>query len=166
PSTTIRDISQHAKVAEGTLYRYYKSKNEMAWKLFCKETKAFLSGLEENLTDKQSDFEEKIRNSVTYIYNYYKSYPVNLTFVILSQHSFPAENLVDVEHNPYAMLTTFIKNEITAGNVRDANPVLLSALLYGIVVRPIIIHNYGRIKENPDNFIDELVYSITAVLKK
>ena len=32
--TTIKDIAREAKVAEGTLYRHYASKDDLAWDLF------------------------------------------------------------------------------------------------------------------------------------
>ena len=39
--TTIRDIAQEAGVGEGTLYRHFKSKEEMAWQLFYQNLKQF-----------------------------------------------------------------------------------------------------------------------------
>ena len=39
--TTVRDIAQTAKVAEGALYRHWSGKNDMAWELYHREVRAF-----------------------------------------------------------------------------------------------------------------------------
>ena len=41
PGTVIKEIAREADVTEGALYKHYRSKNEMAWQLFCRELKIF-----------------------------------------------------------------------------------------------------------------------------
>src|ERR1017187_9922548 len=44
--TTIKDIAREAKVAEGTLYRHFKSKDALAWHLFRAPLQQFTRELE------------------------------------------------------------------------------------------------------------------------
>ena len=45
-ATTIRDIAAAAGVAEGALYRHYSGKDDMAWRLYCREVAAFTIAFE------------------------------------------------------------------------------------------------------------------------
>ncbi len=40
--TTIKDIAQRAGAAEGTMYRYYESKEVLAWQLFVENLSDFV----------------------------------------------------------------------------------------------------------------------------
>ena len=44
--TTVRDISQAAGIAEGTLYRHFESKEQLAWELFSENYLAFARELD------------------------------------------------------------------------------------------------------------------------
>ena len=61
-STTTKDIAIQADVGEGTFYRYYKSKNEMAWQLFISELEKFSPGLSKSL--KSGGIKKRIHDSV------------------------------------------------------------------------------------------------------
>jgi AcrR family transcriptional regulator len=44
--TTVRDIAGAAGVAEGTLYRHFAGKDDLAWELFASNFATFAEGLE------------------------------------------------------------------------------------------------------------------------
>ena len=44
--TTVRDIAAAAGLAEGTLYRHFESKEELAWELFSTNYTAFAQELD------------------------------------------------------------------------------------------------------------------------
>ena len=163
PATTIRDISRDAEVAEGTLYRYYTSKNEMAWELFCRSIDNFFGKLQIILTSKKLDIRERIRLGIRFIYEYYKSDKDDFSFIILSQHGFP-ENEVGEDHNPYLKLADFMKDEMEKGNMESQDPSILSAMVFGIVVRPLILHNYNRLNRSPEDFIEEVIEAVYKLM--
>ncbi len=142
PRTSIKDIATEAGVTEGALYRYYKSKNEMAWDLFCRELETFSTELGEIFTDEALSSEQKLQNGIAYLYNYYDENPVKLAFVLLSQHGFPERDLLDEERNPNDIVVDFIKNAVNG----ESDPVVHAGMIMGLILQPIIMHRYGRLE--------------------
>ena len=163
PATTIRDIAKEAKVAEGTLYRYYSSKNEMAWELFCFRLDNFFGKLQVILTSRGLEIKERVRLAIRFIYEYYQNDRDDFNFIILSQHGFP-ENEVTEDHNPYLKLAWFMADEMQKGKVEKQDPSLLSAMVFGIVVRPLILHNYHRLNREPSQFIEEVINAVYKLM--
>ena len=162
--TTIKDIAKRAKVAEGALYRHYKSKNDMAWRLFCREVDRFSDGLGSLLFDKDAPFALRLRRAVEFIYRYYLQHPVRFSFILLTQHGFPQKKLLDEKRNPNDLVIRFIRREIKAGSIARGDPALLAALLMGTVLQPVVMHRYGRIRKSPVRFAGEVAEACQRLL--
>lgn len=146
-ATTLKDIAMEAGATEGALYRHYKSKNSMAWQLFSQELKNFTDLLLPILQSKGT-FSDRLADAIRYIYRYYAQHPDRFSFILLSQHNFPEQAILDEKNNPNDMAINFIRQGMTEGAISDQDPVLLAGLLMGAILQPLIMHGYGRLAVN------------------
>jgi AcrR family transcriptional regulator len=132
---TIKQISQNARCAEGTLYRHYKSKEEMAWILFKREVEKFGAQLR-GILEGTSSFERKIRMSIELFYRFFDDDPTTFSFILLTQHDFPPEWKIDTRFNPDSLVVDFIKRGISNRYFRKQDPILGAAMVLGLVLQP------------------------------
>ncbi|MDP8217139.1 MAG: TetR/AcrR family transcriptional regulator [Candidatus Theseobacter exili] len=166
PLTTVRDIAEHANVAEGALYRHYSGKNDMAWKLFNREVEIFSEKLKPILFDGSLEFTDRVENGVRFMYKYYKNRPNVFAFILLTQHGFPEEKLLDNEKNPNDILAKFVKMSMDEGFIRKCNEIVLSGILMGAILQPVIMHWYGRIKTPPMKIANEVIDVCLRMVQK
>lgn len=164
--TTIREIAERASVTEGALYRHYSGKAEMARRLFAREVERFSAGLEEELFDQTRPFEERLRCGVNFIYRYYEEYPMRFSFVVLTQHEFPAETILEESYNPNDMVIRFVEAGMAAGDIEQGDAVFTAALLMGAVLQPVVMHRYGRITGSLVGKGDEVAAACLGMLER
>ena len=148
-ATTIRDIAAAAGVAEGALYRHYSGKDDLAWRLYCREVAAFTIALEPMLRAGPQPLARRLLAAVTFIYGYYRVHPDRLVFALLTRHSFPQQHILDARVNPDQAVIRFLKREMAAGNIPPAEPTLMMAIVRGVVLQPVLMHRYGRLRKHP-----------------
>lgn len=160
--TSIRDVSTKAGVTVGALYRYYKSKNEMAWELFCKELDVFTQGLKA-IVARNNQPVETLKKSIEYIYEYYEKEPLKFAFILLTQHGFPDEQLLDEENNPNDVVIRGVKALFDEVTISDHK--VLAGMLMGAILQPIVMHNYGRFDKPVTAYVDDVVSICIKMIK-
>jgi len=143
-ATTLKDIAREAGATEGALYRHYQSKDDMAWQLFSEELKAFAELLSPLLESSQP-FPVRLAAAIRFIYDYFRGQPDVFAFILLTQHNFPGQKLLDEFTNPNDMAIRFMRRAMEEGAVAAGDPVLQSALIMGAVLQPLVMQRYGRL---------------------
>lgn len=159
--TTIRDIAAAAGVTEGALYRHYPGKDEMAWALFVRELDRFTRDLGDRLFDPVLAGAARLEAGIRFMYGYYAEDPVTFQFIMLTQHGFPGEKLLNEETNPNDMAVRFIAGLMDRGEIPAGDPVAMAGMVMGLVLQPLVMHCYGRLQLNP-----ALVDSVVAAAKR
>ena len=144
--TTIKDIAAEAGVTEGALYRYYDGKEEMAWKLFNRELDQFVHLVSEVLFDERMSFDLRLGLAIQTIYDYYAYNSDQFAFILLTQHGFPAEKLLNRETDPMGMAERFLGEAMGAGDIPPCDADLHAGLLMGAILQPLVLHRYGKIE--------------------
>ena len=163
-ATTIRDIAGAAGVAEGALYRHYSGKDDLAWRLYCREVAAFMAAFEPVLAAGKEPLAKRLLAAVTFIYGYYRVHPDRLVFALLTRHSFPQQHILDDEINPDQAVIRFLEREMAAGNIPPAEPTLLMSMVRGVVLQPVLMHRYGRLRKHPLALAGEVTEACMRVL--
>ena len=161
--TTVKDIASGAGVTEGALYRHYAGKNAMAWQLFCREIEKFSVELGARMFEPGAGLAARVEASVRFIFDYYAKYPVQFAFILLTQHGFPEERILNVELNPNDMVQRFVAEAVDAGDVPVQNTTLASGLVLGLVLHVMVMHRYERI-EIDGAVVDDVVGAVKRVL--
>jgi len=141
--TTIRDIAGAAKVAEGTLYRHYKSKEELAEALFTDSYEAFTAELEA-IAETRSGLRPALADMVAFTCRAFDRDPVLYSYLLLSQHRYLKERDKRLP-SPPNVLRRAIEAAMTRGEIPERDGELSAAMVLGIVLQAATFRVYGRL---------------------
>lgn len=143
--TTIRDIAKAAGVAEGALYRHYKSKDDLAWALFDAHLRHYTEELKKAVLPLPTA-RERLTTFVEASFRAYDSDPDLYTYLILREHSELKAYPQGAEH-PGTFLISLIKEGQAKGEIHVGDPLLLSGLFIGAVIRLGVLKMYGNLTQ-------------------
>jgi len=161
--TTIKDIAQAAGVAEGALYRHFKSKDDLAWHLFSTHLIQFTKELKEKVF-KEVGAQNQIRKFVEESFAAYESDPELYTYLILREHS-ELDKYAQENVHPGNVVTQIIEEGQKAGQIKPGDPYILGGLFVGGVIRIAVVKMYGNINENLAHYTGYVADSIWAMVK-
>lgn len=152
--TTTREIALLAKAGEGTMFRHFESKEELAWHLFHENLTSFMAKLEEGVS-KETGTKGKIRSMVKNCYELYESDPTLCSFLLLTEHS-AARRMAADYRTPIALLVEVIEQGQKKGEILPMDPQLAAALVFGAVLRVPLFKRYKRVTGNLREKVDEI----------
>jgi AcrR family transcriptional regulator len=161
--TTVREIAGAAGVAEGTLYRHFAGKDDLAWELFAKNFATFAEGLESS-QEQETSLPGKVSVMVRYFCTFFDQDPVLFSYLLLAQHDYlkrvPPElpNPVDVVHR-------VIWRAMAAGELPPGDAAAAAAMVLGIVLQSAVFRIYGRITADLTSLADQLTGACLRVLQ-
>jgi len=154
-ATSTANIAEEAQVGMGTIYRYFKSKDELYTQLFNALQGKFMQLLISNF-DFSNDLYANFKNIVFYVVKYYIENPYEFKF--LERYS-DSSLKIDQRFSEKTMGLDPLKN-ILSNNKSDVEfkPLpffVLFAMVYGPLVAIVNLVHMGKIE-----LTDELIYEI------
>ena len=162
--TTIKEIAREAGVAEGALYRHFKSKEELAWHLFSTHLNQFTAELMTRVYP-ESTAQARIGKFVQECFDAYESDRDLFTYLILREHS-ELDKFAKTSLHPGHVVLKIVEDGQKSGEIRAGNIFVLAGILIGSVIRICVTKMYGSIPEDLRGFGDEVSASIWAALKR
>jgi AcrR family transcriptional regulator len=162
--TTIKDIAREARVAEGALYRHYKSKEDLAWQLFSTHLNKFTADLMAKVYPEQTA-EKRIQVFVQESFAAYEEDPELYSYLILREHSELEKYAIDAVH-PGHVVIKIIEDGQKTGEIRAGDPYLLGSMFVGGVIRVCVVKMYGNIKQDLKGYVNDVAGMIWAMLRK
>lgn len=140
--TTTREIAMAASIAEGTIYRYFPSKEQLALDIFLGHHRA----LAEALLEAHQPF-ASLRDKIEAIVRCYcewadRDWPL-FAYHLLTQHLFLAM-VPNGTPNPVDVVREVIAEAMVAGEIPARDPDLAAASAIGTVMQPATYKVYGR----------------------
>jgi AcrR family transcriptional regulator len=160
--TTIRDIAQAAGVAEGTLYRHYESKDELAWELFAQNFTAFAQELE-HLHARYDTLKDKLAAMIRQFCRFYDEDPVLFNYLLLAQHAQLKKVTPDMP-NPVVVVRDVIAQAMFRREIPATDPDVLAAMVLGVVLQVATFKIYGRVTKPCAELSDTLIGACYQVL--
>jgi AcrR family transcriptional regulator len=160
--TTIRDIAQAAGVAEGSLYRHYESKDELAWELFSHSFVAFAGELE-RLQREHDCLKDKLAAMVRQFCKFYDDDPVMFNYLLLAQHA-QLKKVTPEMPNPVVVVRDVIAQAIFRREISPGDPDVLAAMVLGVVLQVATFKLYGRVTRPLKELSEALVQACWQVL--
>jgi AcrR family transcriptional regulator len=165
--TTTKEIAMAASVAEGTIYRYFPSKEQLALDLFL----GHHQGLAEALAEAQRPA-KGLRAKVEAIVRCYCEWADRdwtlFAYHLLNQHSFLIQ-VPDGMANPVTVVRDVISQAMKAGEIPRRNVDLAAASAIGVVMQAATYKVYGRFTGDLSDhvrFFADAAWAVLAVKEK
>ena len=165
--TTTKEIAMAASVAEGTIYRYFPSKEQLALDLFLRHHQ----GLAEALAEAQRPA-KGLRTKIEAIVRCYCEWADRdwtlFAYHLLNQHSFLIQ-VPDDMANPVTVVRDVISQAMKAGEIPKRNVDLAAASAIGVVMQAATYKVYGRFTGDLSDhvrFFAEAAWAVLSVKEK
>ena len=161
--TTIRDISAEASIAEGTLYRHYASKEELAWRLFVDNFTAIGRTLAE-IQRSQEGIRNKLAAIIRYFCSVFDRDAVMFNYLFLARHQHMLR-LTPRMPNPYLVIRSVVREGMGRGEIPQADLDVATSMVMGVILQPIDTRLIGRrIKQNVSGLAETMTNAAYRVL--
>lgn len=141
--TTTRQIATAASIAEGTIYRYFSSKEQLALDLFLRHHRSLAEAL--RLAQRPH---KTLRAKIDAIVRCYCEWADRdwtlFAYHLLAQHLFLAKVPADMP-NPVLVLRDVVSHAMRAGEIPRRNVDVAAAAAVGVVLQAASHKVYGRI---------------------
>jgi AcrR family transcriptional regulator len=161
--TTVRDIAAAARIAEGTLYRHYPGKSELAWELFSKNFVDLTLKLE-LLQQGRRTLKGKIQAMVSRFCGFFDEDPVLFSYLLLTQHRQLRRLTPDMPH-PVTLLRQVIAGGMERGEIPPGDSNVAAAMVLGLVLQVAVFKVYGTIDQSLTSLAPTLVDAAWRVLR-
>jgi AcrR family transcriptional regulator len=165
--TTTKEIAMAASVAEGTIYRYFPSKEQLALDLFLRHHQ----GLAEALAEAQRPA-KGLRAKIEAIVRCYCEWADRdwtlFAYHLLNQHSFLIQ-VPDSMANPVTVVRDVISQAMKAAEIPRRNVDLVAASAIGVVMQAATYKVYGRFTGDLSDhvrFFADAAWAVLAVKEK
>jgi AcrR family transcriptional regulator len=161
--TTTKDIATLAETGEGTMFRYFKSKDALAWEIFDENLTTLIKNFEES-TSHITTTKEKIRAMVEKCYVLFETDRVRCAYLLLVEHT-AAHNMGPDYRTPIRVLDEIIQAGQAKGEVKPMDHGLATALVIGAILRIPLFKFYGQIQKDLREFIEPVTESVWSMIK-
>ncbi len=162
-ATTIKDIAQAADVAEGTLYRHYASKEDLATELYIKAYKDLHASVSERIAGV-----DNLKDVLKVIFQLsgasYDEDPITFNYLLIAQH----HQLAIINQQDYSLnkfLCEIFDMGIKRGQITDRDPNYYSAVVMGLLIQAAVARTYHRIDKPLTDDIPDLYQACLRALE-
>ncbi len=160
--TTIRDIAAAAGIAEGTLYRHYESKDQLAWELFSENYVSFARELD-RVQEEYDTLKDKLAAMIRRFCAFFDQDPVLFSYLLLAQHHQLKKVTPDME-TAVTVLQKVIAQGMAKSEVPEMEVELAAAMVLGVVLQVAVFKAYNRINQDLSHLGEILVDTCWRVL--
>ncbi|MBI2487469.1 MAG: TetR/AcrR family transcriptional regulator [Deltaproteobacteria bacterium] len=161
-SSTTREIAKKAGISEGTIYKHFESKDELALELFITNMDMFREKLLENITN-NDDPKEILSRLIQNFFDFAKKQPEAYSY-IMDAHYTELKKIPKERPKPKDPFVEAICLGIEKGDFRKLDENLGAALVIGMITRTILFFNNGFINLDYYQAAEEVVYSAIKLL--
>lgn len=161
--TTIRDIAKAAGIAEGTLYRHYSSKDDLAWELFSENFLGFTLALN-RVQQGEPTLKAKMDAMIRYFCTFFDTNMTLVGYLLLAQHS-QLSKVTPTMPRPGLLLRDIVAEAMDRGEIPKTDPEVAASMVIGLVLEVAISKMYGYISEPLSSLTDTLSAASWRVLQ-
>ena len=160
--TTIRDIAVGSATAEGTLYRHYDGKEDMAWELFSTSMARYATDLRDLCRAHESlrdQLEAMIRGSCAF----FDDDPTLFSYLLLVPYR-TSRRYGRQRPHPFRVMRDAITEGMKRNEIPQADPTLATSMVFGLVRETAVSKAAGRLQGSLSGHAGALVAASWRVL--
>ncbi len=161
-ATTIKDIAGTAGIAEGTIYRHYNSKQELAWEIFAKNITELAVNLD-RCQQKHQAVKDKLAAFINLCYSFFDTKPMLFSYLLLDHHGHIRKMTPEMP-SPVRVLKNVIAGGMAAGEIPQADADVKTAMVLGLLIQVAVFKIYGRITQSLSSLAPTLVDNAWKIL--
>jgi len=161
--TSIREIAQAARVSQGAMYNHYRSKEELAWRLWFDVFTDIARRLRQNMQENKG-IDAQIRAMVRTVFVWFDTDWVAVTFGFRTRHQFLPQ-VSPKAGSPYLVFRTAIARAIRRGELPPQEIELATSMVTGAIMQVIDVKILGRIPGKLADMSDQVAASCLGVLR-
>jgi AcrR family transcriptional regulator len=161
-STTTKEIARKAGVSEGTIYNYFESKSDLAYKLFVRYMDLFREELSEK-TASVPDPAEKLSAAVRAFFDFAEREKEAYAYIMVGHFTELGKMPYD-KRKPRDIFVDIIGEGIRKGVFAEMDRNLGAAFVIGMVTRAILFHTSGMLDAPYEQLVEETAASSLRVL--
>ncbi|MEF8939488.1 MAG: TetR/AcrR family transcriptional regulator [Salinivenus sp.] len=155
-ATTTREIAERAGAAEGTLYRHFKGKEDLAESLYRRcadQLRGHLAAASETATAPAVRLEALVRG----IFTFFDERPTSCTYLLTTQPGDPDEADEEASAPPLVPFADVLRDGIEQGTFRDVPVPLTAGWILSMVQRTVRFLKAGTLRMEKQAAIDRTV---------
>ncbi len=160
--TSVREIAKAAGVAQGSLYNYFPSKDDLAWELFSENYSAIGHELR-RLQRAHDTLRAKLGAMIRYIYNLFDEDWVLASFVFFARHE-QLRRVTAELGNPYLVFHNVIADAMMREEIPHSDPDVAASMVCGAILQVGDMKVLRRIKRNLADISDIVADGCLAML--
>ena len=137
-NTTMDDVAEEAELSKGTLYLYFKSKEEIHWEITNRHIQKVLKDMEETMDPSANAIENLLSMAKVFVDHFEDDHAEAHSILFFQTHDLKTLNLdmdqinkAFLNDSPIHMVTEYVKKGIDEGSIRSDIPVqALSSTLW------------------------------------
>lgn len=160
--TTTKEIARKAGVSEGTIYNYFESKGDLAYKLFVRHMDRFRDVLTESTSSAEGPA-RKLAAAVRSFFGFAESSPDEYAYIMIGHYT-ELRKMPDDKKKPMDVFVEIIGEGVREGAFTDMGRNLGAAYVIGMVTRAILFHTSGMLDMPYERLVKDTEASCLAVL--
>ncbi len=162
--TTTKDIAAKSGVSEGSLYRHFKSKEDLAYHLFAVHVNDFTLDLASRVAE-AIEFKHKLRAYITTCFEAFEKERDLFTYLILSEHR-ELDRFPSTFKHPGHVALDLVAAGQKSGRCRAGDPAIGASILVGSIIRLCIARIHKTIDYDLRQEVDNVTESLWGALLK
>lgn len=163
--SSMQDVRQQAGVSIGTIYHYFKNKEEIAFALYQQLMEQMTEAVETRLISQQS-FHDACREILAHLFKLGHKSPEAMQFLLYARHRDYLPSLPPVcSAKPFSLMIEAAQEAISRGEVRTMEPVVMVTTIFGPPLRLILLHIEGLLDHNLDHYFESSWACIWRAIK-
>jgi AcrR family transcriptional regulator len=162
---TVRDIAHRAKIAEGSLYRHYTSKDALAKALYVQIAQKVGVDVVQVQQDSM-DVESYLSRLVIYLCGMYDATPLEFQYVFLSQPSTLQYLDIDAMHPFHLIKSLFGDYLMMRAHQMHRDVGLLTAEILGVVLGIANACTLGHLNAPMATYADDLMFGVFQIVRQ
>lgn len=154
-ATTTREIAQRAGAAEGTLYRHFRGKDDLAEWLHQRCARQLRNRLEEAAADASAPA-ERLEALVRGVFGFFDEQPTSCTYLLSNRSGGQGEQGADPSP-PMALFTDVLADGMDDGTFRTASVPLLAGWILAMVQRTVLSLKASTLEMDEPSAVDRTV---------